>query len=142
MAMDFDVKPALEQLWMPTRYSKVPVNQCFESYPKINVWRKSTKTSDRSLGNNVCMWANTAPEGGLIAFGIQNDGAIKGCKHLSPERLNGLEKFPTPIAPMPTAKQNTSRCQRGGSGGFYPPFPRQVQPERRGEDGGGRRFRP
>src|ERR1044072_5056490 len=32
------------------------------------------------LATYVCMWANSPPDGGLIAVGIEDDGTISGCK--------------------------------------------------------------
>jgi len=43
------------------------------------------------IGEYFCMWANTAPDGGLIAVGIDDDGGITGCKLLTTEKLNELE---------------------------------------------------
>ena len=54
--------------------------------------RKSTKYSGEGLGEYICMWANTSPDGGLIAYGILNDGTIEGCWHLSQDQLKKLEK--------------------------------------------------
>ncbi len=45
--------------------------------------RKSARTSPRSLGEYFSMWANTLPEGGLIAVGIEDKGAVQGCLCLS-----------------------------------------------------------
>ncbi len=44
------------------------------------------------------MWANTAPDGGLIACGISDDGTIEGCK-ASPEHLNKLDKVSYTFCP-------------------------------------------
>ncbi len=38
------------------------------------------------------MWANTAPSGGLIAVGIEDDGTVSGCHRLSQDQLNAIEK--------------------------------------------------
>jgi ATP-dependent DNA helicase RecG len=54
--------------------------------------RKSAKTSPRSLGEYFSMWANTLPEGGLVAVGIEDSGVIKGCKGLSQGELNEREQ--------------------------------------------------
>lgn len=45
--------------------------------------RKSPKTSPRTLGEYFSMWANTPPDGGLIAVGIEDNGKIIGCKSLT-----------------------------------------------------------
>lgn len=54
--------------------------------------RKSAKTSTRSLGEYFSMWANTLPDGGLVAVGIEDSGVIKGCKSLSQGELNEREQ--------------------------------------------------
>jgi ATP-dependent DNA helicase RecG len=38
------------------------------------------------------MWANTPPDGGLIAVGIEDGGKLTGCQGLAIEHLNELEK--------------------------------------------------
>lgn len=38
------------------------------------------------------MWANTVPDGGLIAVGIEDKGEISGCKSLSQSELNEREQ--------------------------------------------------
>src|ERR1017187_4052703 len=52
--------------------------------------RKSPKTSPRSLGEYFSMWANTLPDGGLVAVGIEDKGSIAGCKELSQTELNEI----------------------------------------------------
>src|SRR5882724_9276837 len=54
--------------------------------------RKSPKTSPRSLGEYFSMWANTLPDGGLIAVGIEDKGGIAGCASLSQTELNEREQ--------------------------------------------------
>lgn len=54
--------------------------------------RKSPRTNPRSLGEYFSMWANTQPEGGLIAVGIEDEGRIAGCKSLSQSELNEREQ--------------------------------------------------
>jgi ATP-dependent DNA helicase RecG len=45
--------------------------------------RKSPRTSTRSLGEYFSMWANTVPDGGLIAVGIEDGGRVVGCNSLA-----------------------------------------------------------
>ena len=54
--------------------------------------RKSAGIHCRKLGEYICMWANTAPSGGLIAVGIEDSGEITGCHRLSQEQVNNIEK--------------------------------------------------
>jgi hypothetical protein len=41
--------------------------------------RKPANTHGRKLGEYFSMWANTAPEGGLLVLGMENDGLFTGC---------------------------------------------------------------
>jgi ATP-dependent DNA helicase RecG len=45
-----------------------------------------------SLGAYFSMWANTAPDGGLLVIGISNDGSVSGCVRTEQEHLNNIEK--------------------------------------------------
>src|SRR5690242_12026743 len=54
--------------------------------------RKSSRIHPRTLGESFSMWANTVPEGGLIAVGIENDRSISGCRMLGSPELNLLEQ--------------------------------------------------
>lgn len=54
--------------------------------------RKPASFSGERLGEYISMWANTAPEGGLIVSGMNDDGSFEGCSKLGPERINKLEK--------------------------------------------------
>lgn len=54
--------------------------------------RKSPKTSPRSLGEYFSMWANTLPDGGLLAVGIEDKGGVTGCNSLSQTELNEREQ--------------------------------------------------
>ena len=54
--------------------------------------RKPPGIHPKSLGEYFSMWANTAPTGGLLAVGIEDDGDISGCHQLHQDQLNALEK--------------------------------------------------
>jgi len=54
--------------------------------------RKPASFCGAQLGEYVSMWANTAPEGGIIALGITDDGAFEGCLKLSQDQINEREK--------------------------------------------------
>ncbi len=54
--------------------------------------RKSAATHARELGTYFSMWANTPPEGGLLLLGVEDNGKISGCNHLSDMELNEREK--------------------------------------------------
>ena len=61
--------------------------------------RKPAGTHGRVLGDYFSMWANTAPEGGLIFLGVEDDGSISGCISLSDRELNDREKANRAYAP-------------------------------------------
>jgi ATP-dependent DNA helicase RecG len=54
--------------------------------------RKPAKTQPRVLGEYFSMWANTTPDGGLLALGMEDDGSFSGCSRLSHGELNEREK--------------------------------------------------
>lgn len=53
--------------------------------------RKPIGINDAFLGDYLCMWSNTASNGGLIAVGIEDKGELSGCIKTSVEHINGLE---------------------------------------------------
>jgi ATP-dependent DNA helicase RecG len=71
------------------------------------------------LATYFSMWANTPPEGGLIAVGVEDDGSHSGCQDLSNDRLNDLEK--APFRSCPDARIDSKRVEvslRDGAQGF------------------------
>jgi len=54
--------------------------------------RKRAVIHGKDLGDYFSMWANTAPEGGIIVIGMDNDGQFSGCHILTNDQLNTLEK--------------------------------------------------
>lgn len=77
--------------------------------------RKPTKFAGDSLGEYFSMWANTAPDGGLIVSGQCNDGRFEGCKSLATETLNQREK--TGYVFCPDAKYELKRIPVGNQNG-------------------------
>lgn len=61
----------------------------------------------QQLGEYFSMWANTSPDGGIIAVGIRNDNEFEGCADLSQKELNRLEKMP--MEHCPDAKSESKR---------------------------------
>src|SRR2546423_11949619 len=54
--------------------------------------RKPPGVHGQYLASYFSMWANTPPDGGLIAVGIEDGGKLTGCQGLAIEHLNELEK--------------------------------------------------
>jgi ATP-dependent DNA helicase RecG len=59
------------------------------------------------LGVYFSMWANSPPDGGLIAIGIEDNGTISGCLSASQSHINDLEKAGRTYAPE--ARYETKR---------------------------------
>lgn len=55
--------------------------------------RKPARINPLALQDWFSMFANTAPDGGLISVGVRDDGSIEGCSCLSDNQLNELEKI-------------------------------------------------
>lgn len=70
---------------------------------------KSPSYQPRALGDYFSMWANTAPDGGLVVLGIENDGAVTGCKKLNQMRINELERAGDTFCPE--ARYDTKRLE-------------------------------
>jgi ATP-dependent DNA helicase RecG len=57
-----------------------------------SIERKPASYGGAPLGEYICMWANTLPDGGVMAIGVQNNGDIEGCMKLSGDQVNEREK--------------------------------------------------
>ena len=53
------------------------------------------------------MWANTAPDGGILVVGMEDDGAVSGCDKLSIHQINHLES--TRIDYCPDSRSESKR---------------------------------
>lgn len=83
--------PSLPQLWTPDDIYKTCDRNTIERFKEDNrVERKRIEISPRDLADNVSMWANTQPSGGIIFLGVDKDGKILGCKHIEQEHINKL----------------------------------------------------
>jgi ATP-dependent DNA helicase RecG len=54
--------------------------------------RKPVGMHANALGIYFSMWANTPPDGGIIAIGVSDDGTIEGVSKTSANHLNDLER--------------------------------------------------
>jgi len=91
---DFELpKPNLRQLMGPDDLFASANEELLRDLQEDNrIERKPSRFSGSSLGEYLCMWANSPPDGGLIVIGMLDDGAFDGCTHLPQESLNKLEK--------------------------------------------------
>lgn len=79
LLLDFDaVKPSLEQLMSPDEvFEQADEGLLRRMGEDRRIERKPASYSGSSLGEYVCMWANTPPDGGLIIVGMLNDGGFE-----------------------------------------------------------------
>lgn len=96
-------KAELRELWTPEDIFKAAIQDGaatlarFEEDNRIE-W-KSAKYGSRELADYFSMWANTQPHGGLIAVGIEKDGAIAGCLNVGVEKVSELERAGSDFCP-------------------------------------------
>ena len=73
--------------------------------------RKPAGIHSQSLGEYFSMWANTAPDGGMVVIGMEDGGAVGGCLKLSQKELNRIEK--TGMEYCPDARFDSKRTGAG-----------------------------
>jgi len=94
--LSFDLKeppPRLKQLWTPddifNHLDEVTISAFLEDR---RIERKGARVQAANLGEYLSMWANTAPDGGLILVGVENNGEITGCLSMDQKHKNTLEE--------------------------------------------------
>ena len=102
LMLDFESKP--EQLLSPDEIFERANQDLLERLSEDRrVERKPAAFSGSRLGEYVCMWANTAPDGGLIVSGMADKGGFDGCASLNAKQLNNLERASHDFCPDATA---------------------------------------
>ncbi|KKK47705.1 hypothetical protein LCGC14_3152480, partial [marine sediment metagenome] len=106
LKLNFEAKP--ERLLSPDEiFSQADENLLRKLAEDRRIERKASAFTGSKLGEYVCMWANTSPDGGLMVSGMEDDGAFGGCNRLSSQQINKLEKVPREFCP--DAKVDTKR---------------------------------
>lgn len=91
--LNLTLSEAILPLLLPDEiYDKADYNLLTALKEDRRIERKPAKTHSPVLGEYFSMWANTAPDGGLIALGMENNGSFSGCSRLSHNELNEREK--------------------------------------------------
>lgn len=80
---------------------------------------RKARIQPAALADNFSMWANTSPDGGLIAVGISNDGQIPGCKALNQKTINELEAGPDKCPQARFESKRVSVINRDGEPDFF-----------------------
>jgi len=109
--LSFDFAPPSErlpQLWSVEEVFQAAnqhILQKFKEDRRLD-W-KSSRIQPGALAESISMFANTAPDGGVIVVGIENDGKIAGCVSVGHARLNAIEQASRDFCPE--ARSNTRR---------------------------------
>ena len=93
LTLDFNAPlDTLPQLWTPDDIFDGLDQETVERFKEDNrIERKRAAISKKDLADNLSMWANTQPSGGIIFVGVENDGCISGCKTIEQEHINEIE---------------------------------------------------
>ena len=93
LALDFNAPlPTLPQLWTPDDIYASCDDDTIRLFAEDNrVERKRATISQKLLAEYVVMWANTQPSGGVTFLGVNDSGAIVGCKSVAQAHLNDLQ---------------------------------------------------
>jgi len=71
--------------------------------------RKPAGIHALALGEYFSMWANTAPDGGIIVIGMEDDFSISGCRCRSTDDMNRLESTRIDYCPDSRADEGAPR---------------------------------
>ena len=116
--LDLPLTKAVLQLWTADEIFANADGATFRALGEDRrVERKLGGIQPRELGTYVAMFANTAPDGGVIVVGMEDDGSMSGCARIGHERLNDLERVGYTYCP--DARYDTKRiaATRSADGG-------------------------
>src|SRR5688572_30730955 len=97
--LSFSFPPPYALLSPREIYEGINLSLLAELREDRRIERKPPNYNRKSLGDYFSMWANTPPDGGIIAVGIEDDGRISGCHNVPQSALNDLEKSHYIFAP-------------------------------------------
>jgi ATP-dependent DNA helicase RecG len=88
LTIDFDAaeRRSVLELWHVDEIYRDATGELLEElYEDTRIERKPGGFHAESLAIYISMWANTGPDGGLIALGVEDDGTIVGCQEKGQE---------------------------------------------------------
>lgn len=93
LTFDFSVPlDELPQLWTPDDIFNDLDQQTVQRFKEDSrIERKKARVSQKDLAENLSMWANSQPAGGIIFIGVDDDGGISGCRRVEQEHINEIE---------------------------------------------------
>jgi len=87
-----DPPEGVERLYNPDEVFRLADESLLKKLlESCRIERKSASFSGDSLGEYICMWANTYPDGGVIIAGMSDNGEFEGCLKLSQDQVNKVE---------------------------------------------------
>lgn len=89
LTLEFGKHKAL--ITVPEIFAKASQELITELKEDRRLEKKSPRYALRDLGDYFSMWANTAPDGGVIVVGIKHDSQWLGCGELGQQRINEIE---------------------------------------------------
>lgn len=100
--LDLGLPPPAEsliQLWTPDEiYDRLKSENIGLFLEDRRLERKRVSVQPKALAEYLSMWSNTQPHGGILLVGVEDGGAISGCKQTSQTHKNALENL-TPLCP-------------------------------------------
>lgn len=90
LELNFDIDPPkpVRLMSVDEIYENLNEQLIVDAEEDPRVERKPARFGVRPMGEYFSMWANTAPSGGLILIGVDDDGAISGCSDVDVSHLN------------------------------------------------------
>lgn len=88
----FPIREAARHMSVDEIYDRMSQKLAVDIDETDRIERKSARYALRDLGDYFSMWANTAPYGGVIICGVENDGKVTGCSQLNSERVDELQR--------------------------------------------------
>lgn len=112
LALNFDdaERRSVLELWrVDELYEEASEELLRKLYEDNRLERKPPGIHAEPLSEYVCMWANTAPEGGLLVVGVNDDGEIIGCKDRAEELIAVERRIRNDL--VPDARFDSKRVQ-------------------------------
>jgi ATP-dependent DNA helicase RecG len=91
-AFTYPVRRPWRLLSIDELYDSISEESAVDAGEDHRLERKSASYGARALGDYFSMWANTAPFGGIILLGVENDGKITGTMGVPSEKLSELQR--------------------------------------------------
>ena len=114
-----DSDPLLEVMSPRDMWARISQHELSRYSEDRRVEFKSSGTHLADLAKYYSMFSNTSPEGGVILIGISDNGVPEGCKSLSVDQLNKIEKLHLTFCPDARPEHRRVELKIGGSSDFF-----------------------